>query len=244
MRIPRIYVTQALATGAGLALDPGPANHVARVLRMGPGDSISLFNGEGGEYSATITAAGKRSVEVAVGDYRSNDLESPLQVELGIGISRGDRMDWVLQKATELGATRLVPLLTERTEVKLKAERVEKKQQHWQQVLISACEQCGRNRLPVLKQAKKLEDWLSGCGAERKFVLHHRAEATSSSTAPASVALAIGPEGGLSETEISTARAAGFESLTLGPRILRTETAPLAALAILQSRWGDMPLTI
>ncbi len=240
MRIPRIYVTQRLATGAELALEAGPANHVARVLRMGPGERISLFNGEGGEYSATITVAARRSVEVSIGEFSGTDLESPLQIELGIALSRGDRMDWVLQKATELGVTRIAPLFSERTEVKLKAERADKKQQHWQQVIISACEQCGRNRLPALEQPQKLEDWLQNTRAERKFVLHHRAEATTNSGAPASVALAVGPEGGLSDSEIGAAEAAGFEALTLGPRVLRTETAPLAALAIVQALWGDM----
>ncbi|TXS90674.1 16S rRNA (uracil(1498)-N(3))-methyltransferase [Parahaliea maris] len=240
MRIPRIHTEQALGEGLALALESGPANHVARVLRMGEGDALVLFNGDGLEYPATITHADKRAVELQLDAPRENDLESPLAVELGIGISRGDRMDWVLQKATELGVSAVVPLFTERCEVKLKGERLEKKLLHWRQVIVSACEQCGRNRLPRLGAPIALEQWLGDCSAERRFVLHHRATPATGREAPASVALAVGPEGGLSDQEIETCAAAGFEPLTLGPRVLRTETAPLAALAILQAQWGDM----
>ncbi len=245
MRIPRIYTRQPLTSEITLELEASAANHVARVLRMGPGQTLSLFNGAGGEFRATITTVEKRAVTVTIGCWQENDIESPLHVELGIGISRGDRMDWILQKATELGVYRIAPLLTERTEVKLKGERAEKKQQHWEQVVISACEQCGRNRLPILNQPQKLADWLNTTQAERKFVLHHRSQPASTSTSPPSnIALAIGPEGGLSDSEITAAEGAGFEPLTLGPRILRTETAPLAALAILQANWGDMRLLL
>jgi len=241
MRNPRIYTTQPLASQQELQLEPGSSAHIARVLRMTVGQPLRLFDGSGFEYPATIVAADKRAVTVALGAREERDLESPLAVELGIGISRGDRMDWVLQKATELGVGRLVPLFTERTEVKLKGERAQKKQQHWQQVIVSACEQCGRNRLPQLETPTDLGHWLQSCQAERRFVLHHRASAAASGqSVPQSVALAVGPEGGLGDAEIDAALAAGFEALTLGPRILRTETAPLAAIAILQSRWGDM----
>jgi 16S rRNA (uracil1498-N3)-methyltransferase len=240
MRTPRIYTDQALGPGLELDLGPGPSSHISRVLRMGAGQALSLFNGAGGEYAATILGADKRSVRVRLGEHLPRELESPLAVELGIGISRGDRMDWVLQKATELGVQRVVPLFTERTEVKLKGERADKKQQHWHQVITSACEQCGRNRLPALSAPATLPEWLASCEAERKFVLHHRASAARDGAAPGRVALAVGPEGGLSAAEITACQGAGFEALTLGPRVLRTETAPLAALAILQARWGDM----
>ncbi|WP_116368392.1 16S rRNA (uracil(1498)-N(3))-methyltransferase [Parahaliea mediterranea] len=242
MRVPRIYTEQALAAGQSLSLESGPATHVARVLRMTAGDALVLFNGNGADYPATITSAGKKSVEVSIGAPTDNATESPLVVELGIGISRGDRMDWVLQKATELGVSAVVPLFTERCEVKLKGERADKKHQHWRQVMISACEQSGRSRLPHLAAPTSLAHWLATCSAERRFVLHHRAGTTGEGATPASVALAVGPEGGLSEAEIIACESAGFEALALGPRVLRTETAPLAALAIVQARWGDMAL--
>jgi 16S rRNA (uracil1498-N3)-methyltransferase len=152
-------------------------------------------------------------------------------------------MDWVVQKATELGVSALTPLFTERTEVKLAGERAEKKLHHWRQIAISACEQCGRNRMPEISGLMDLGSWLDGTEAERKFVRHHRAVASAAGDAdPASIALLVGPEGGLSQAEIETAERAGYQSLALGPRVLRTETAPLAAIAILQARWGDMGL--
>ncbi|MBA6413552.1 16S rRNA (uracil(1498)-N(3))-methyltransferase [Parahaliea sp. F7430] len=241
MRIPRFYSSQVLEPQRELTLEPGPSAHIARVLRMTLGQPLRLFDGEGKEFSASIVALDKRAVTVSLETELERDVESPLAIELGIGISRGDRMDWVLQKATELGVTRVVPLFTERTEVKLKGERAQKKQQHWQQVIISACEQCGRNRLPALELPTDVNQWLQHCQAERRFVLHHRGTAADSGCpAPTSVALAVGPEGGLSAVEIEAAQALGFEPLTLGPRVLRTETAPLAAIAILQARWGDM----
>ena len=150
-------------------------------------------------------------------------------------------MDWIVQKSTELGVRRISPLLSERAEVKLNAERSAKKQRHWQQIAISACEQCGRNQIPDVAAITSLTEWLPTVQSQRRFVLHHRAKAADASdTAPASVALLIGPEGGLSEAEIAAAETAGFEALKLGPRVLRTETAPLAALSVLQSRWGDL----
>lgn len=240
MRIPRIHTPQTLAEGAELTLEPGPSQHLSRVLRMSTGQALNLFDGEGNEFAAEILRADKRAVSVRLGPRQERDLESPLALELGIGISRGDRMDWVLQKATELGVQRLVPLFTERTEVKLKGERAAKKQQHWQQVITSACEQCGRNRLPELAPPATFGQWLGECRALRRFVLHHRAQPGAGAGAPDSVALAVGPEGGLSDAEIDAAEQAGFEALALGPRVLRTETAPLAAIAILQARWGDM----
>ncbi|MFV0276279.1 MAG: 16S rRNA (uracil(1498)-N(3))-methyltransferase [Parahaliea sp.] len=242
MRVPRIHTPQALAAGAELTLEPGPSAHLVRVLRLGNGAALALFDGVGNEFAATLTAAARHAVVVRLGERLPNAAESPLAIELGIGISRGERMDWVLQKATELGVASVVPLLTERTEVRLRAERAQKKQQHWQQVMVSACEQCGRARLPALSDPRPLADWARDCRAERRYVLHHRATPAGGSGAPASVALAVGPEGGLSETEIDLCLAAGFTALTLGPRVLRTETAPLAALAIVQSHWGDMAL--
>ena len=241
MRIPRIYTGQALLGNARIELEPGPSAHVARALRMREGDKLTLFNGEGGEYPAEIAAIDKKKVLVTTGAHQALELESNLHIHLGIAVSRGDRMDWIVQKATELGVDALTPLFTERTEVKLAGDRAAKKIHHWQQIAISACEQCGRNRLPMIHALQELDHWLASTEAQRKFVLHHRADpAGGASEKPASIALLVGPEGGLSDQEISMAEQAGFQSLRLGPRILRTETAPLAAIAILQAHWGDM----
>ncbi len=241
MRVPRIFTGQRLESGQVLDLEAGPAGHVARVLRMAAGDALVLFDGCGGEFPATLLQCDRRAVTVELAAKREREVESPLPVHLGIAVSRGERMDWVVQKATELGVAAITPLFTARTEVKLRGERAAKKLQHWGQVAISACEQCGRNRLPVIGELCELDRWLQDAVAECRLVLHHRAGPSAlAGAAPASVALLVGPEGGLSEAEIELAEHRGFQSLALGPRVLRTETAPLAALAILQARWGDM----
>jgi len=242
MRLPRIYTAQGLGSGITLSLAPEPSRHIARVLRMGVGDALVLFDGSGGEYPADILAIGKKQVEVRTGNHRATECESPLHIHLGIAISRGERMDWIVQKSTELGVGAISPLFTEHTGVKLAGERAEKKIEHWRQVAISACEQCGRNRLPAVHHPLPLGHWTESTEAERKFVLHHRASESPPGVGrdPSTVALLVGPEGGLSEEEIAAAERAGFASLRLGPRVLRTETAPLAAIALLQSYWGDM----
>ncbi len=242
MRTPQIYTPQPLQSGCELALEGSAAHYLGRVLRMQPGRELILFNGEGGEYRASIREAGKKSVTVAVSEFVEVERESPLSVHLGIGVSRGERFDWVLQKATELGVTAITPLFTERTEVRLSGPRLEKKTQHWQQVLVSACEQCQRNHLPQLQPAVALSEWLTSVDCEQRFVLHHRSDRSLvGSPPPASVALLIGPEGGLNDGEIASASGQfGFRSLTLGPRVLRTETAPIAALSLLQFLWGDL----
>lgn len=241
MRIPRIHTGLMLQADFSFDLEPGPSQHLSRALRMQAGDALILFDGRGGEYPATIAAIGKKRVSVTTSTHTAREVESPLSIHLGIAISRGDRMDWVVQKATELGVTAVTPLLTERTEVKLKGERADKKVHHWQQVAISACEQSGRNRVPLVAPLTALETWLPATEADRKLVLHHRAMNTAATdTKPASLALLIGPEGGLSEAEITLAESEGYQSLQLGPRVLRTETAPLAAITLLQSRWGDI----
>ncbi len=243
MRIPRIFTQQPLSAQSEVELESAPSAHIARAMRMGVGDALTVFNGQGGEYAALITAVSKKAVTVTIGDFRNIELESPLAIHLGIAISRGDRMDWVMQKATELGVSRVSPLLTQRTEVKLKGERADKKIQHWRQIGIAACEQCGRNQLPLIEPLQTLPDWLAATKDETKLVLHHRAlraEPTNTERKPTKVSLLIGPEGGLSDLEIGMAEQAQFQALRLGPRVMRTETAPLAAIAILQSRWGDM----
>ena len=240
MRIPRIFTPQALASNSTLVLAEAQSHYLSKVLRMQAGRELILFNGEGGEYSAEISAVHKKHVDVSVKEFAAENRQSHLQLELAIGISRGERMDWVLQKATELGVTKITPLMSERTEVKLGGERADKKMEHWQQILISACEQCQRNLLPELSEPKQFSDWISECNAELKFVLHHRNnQGLPQDKTTQSVALLIGPEGGLSDDEIAQAIAYKFSALTLGPRVLRTETAPLAAISLVQYLWGD-----
>lgn len=240
MRIPRIYTTATLAANMSLLLEEAPSHHLSKVLRMQPGRELTVFNGTGGEYTAQITAMHKKQVEIRLGSFDPANRESPLAVELAIGISKGERMDWVVQKATELGVSRLTLLPTGRTEVRLQGERLEKKMAHWQNIIISACEQCQRNRLPELCYAADFNTWLEGVEAEQRFVLHHRdSQGLPDNTRARSVALLIGPEGGLSDEEIRLALAQGFQPLTLGPRVLRTETAPVAALSLVQYCWGD-----
>jgi 16S rRNA (uracil1498-N3)-methyltransferase len=241
MRLTRIYTAQILQSNALVVLETESSRHIARALRLTTGDRLTLFDGRGGEYPGEITALDKKHVQVMTGDHLQQECESSLNLHLAIAVSRGDRMDWIMQKSTELGVSSITPLLTEHTGVKLAGYRAEKKIQHWKKVAISACEQCGRNRVPVIHPLQQVQSWLSATIAERKFVLHHRAAPIGHpEKIPASVALLIGPEGGLSASEIEAAEQSGYHSLQLGPRVLRTETAPLAAIAVLQSYWGDM----
>jgi 16S rRNA (uracil1498-N3)-methyltransferase len=208
---------------------------------MRPGDSIRLFDGAGHEHHAELIALSKRAIRVRIGAVIDNRCESAFRIELGQVMSRGERMDYVVQKATELGVSRIVPLFSERCEVKLNPERQAKRVDHWQQVAISACEQSGRSRVPEIAMPQPLNRWLEQCDSALKLVLHpDAATPLSQRAAPPSAALLIGPEGGLSDSEIEQARTAGFESLRLGPRVLRTETAPVAALSVLQYLWGDL----
>ena len=240
MRIPRIFTSQALAANSTFALAEAQSHYLSKVLRMQAGRELILFNGEGGEYSAEISAVHKKHVDVSAKEFFAENRQSHLQLELAIGVSRGERMDWVLQKATELGVTKITPLMTERTEVKLGGERADKKLEHWQQILISACEQCQRNILPELSEPKLFSEWIGECDAELKFVLHHRDnQGLPENKTTQSVALLIGPEGGLDDDEIAQAIAQLFSPLTLGPRVLRTETAPVAAISLVQYLWGD-----
>lgn len=241
MRVPRLHTTASLATGQTVELDEAAARYVSRVLRMEAGRPLILFNGAGGEYDAVLEQVGKKQVSVAITGYRSEDRQSPLQIHLGIGLSKGDRFEWVLQKATELGVHHITPLFTERSEVKLSGERLQKKLQHWRQITLSACEQCQLNRPPQVHDVMKYDHWLASVDQDCKFILHHRSEqALTASPSPESVALVIGPEGGLSEAEIEQALGQDFTPLTLGPRVMRTETAPLAAISIMQYLWGDL----
>lgn len=241
MRNPRIFHPHTLSPGSVVVLDDSASRHVAKVLRLAAGDVLRLFDGKGGEYPATIAELGKREVTVSVGQYQAVEVESPLVVTLAQGVSKGERMDFTIQKAVELGVQRIVPLETERSVVNLKGERRDRKLAHWQGVIISACEQCGRNSLPELLPMQSLNSWLELPLQGTGLLLDHRAESSISTLdKPDAFTLLIGPEGGLSETEQARAYAAGCTGLRLGPRVLRTETAALTALAALQSHWGDL----
>ncbi|MGB1236598.1 MAG: 16S rRNA (uracil(1498)-N(3))-methyltransferase [Pseudomonadales bacterium] len=241
MRTPRFYQAQALVPGQSIALCDDAVQHIARALRMKSGDSIALFNGDGVEYSATLTHVAKREVQAQINEALNINRSSTLQVQIGQCISRGDRFDYAIQKSTELGMHSLTPLWSERCEVKLNAERSCKKRQQWQQLAISACEQSLRTTVPHIAAPTQLRDWIQQCDAEVKLVLHHHcAKPLSQFEPPQSVALLIGPEGGLTEEEVEAAIASGFSPVALGPRVLRTETAPVAAQAVLQYLWGDL----
>jgi 16S rRNA (uracil1498-N3)-methyltransferase len=242
MRTPRIYVNDSLRVGSQLSLPEAQSHYLGKVLRMEADRPLLAFNGDGGEYSARITQVGKRCVEIQILDVQQIHRESSLHTHLAIGISRGERMDWVLQKATELGVSKITPLFTERTEVRLQGERLVKKMEHWRQITISACEQCQRNVLPELAGVQELDQFLSAATPGLKLVLHHRSEQSLKQLAtPTAVTLLVGPEGGLSEPEIDRAtRQFHYSPLTLGPRVLRTETAPVAALTSVQLLWGDL----
>lgn len=241
MRIPRIYVPDTLTSGVTTVLPEQASHHLSKVLRMHVGRELIVFNGEGGEYNAVITDITKKHVAVDVNEFSDDDRESPLQLHLAIGVSRGERFEWVLQKATELGVTDITPLITERTEVKMNGDRGDKQYERWHNIIISACEQCQRNRLPNLHAPTSLQHLCETTDADLKYVLHHRDSQTLPTNAtPQSVLLLIGPEGGLSEQEIALARSHHFSPLTLGPRVLRTETAPIASISLVQYLWGDL----
>jgi len=248
MRIPRLYTPQLLSENQTVSLGDEAAHYLKNVLRMKPKRKLVLFNGEGGQYHATIESVDKKGVSVAVGEYAAVNNESPLVLELGVCIIKNDAMDWLVQKAVELGVTRISPLSSDYTDVKLSPERLEKKQQHWQQVAIHACEQCGRAMVPVINKATTFHDWSREVQADKRIILHPynassfkemAAPWLESVSAPSTFAIALGPEGGFSDEEVGEAFNSGFLPLSLGPRILRAETAPLAVLPLLQSYFGD-----
>jgi len=266
MHIPRLYIPQRLTENSHIELEPAAAHHIAKVLRMKAGRSVTLFNGQAhGEYSATLKEVGKKHVSVHVGQFSEKSVESPLSIELGACLIKNDRMDWLLQKATELGVTSITPLWSQYTDSKLSAERIEKKRQHWQQVLISASEQSGRVTVPQIARPQKIHQWLTSIHVDYPWVLHpydpsldeknaDKPIATSlknflsnSSDHPTitnqtsiSAALLVGPEGGLTSSEVALALKHGFYCGSLGPRILRAETAPLVAISLLQAQLGDI----
>lgn len=242
MRNPRLYCPEVTASGTEITLAEKTSHYVGNVLRMSKGQALRLFNGSGGYFDAVIVEQTKKKVTVSIGQHHDTETESPLPVHLGIALSKGDKMDWIVQKATELGVTSITPLRSQRSDVKIPKERQLKRIEHWQQVAISACEQCERNRIPTIHDISNLDEWTQEQTASLKLVLHHRADEIGTQNIPESVALLIGPEGGLTAEEIKTAEDSGFKSLCLGQRVMRTETAPVAALSVLQLLWGDFNL--
>ena len=245
MRRSRIFTDKALAESATVELDARNNHYLMHVLRVKQGQALQLFNGNGREFNAQVEALTRKSVRVLIAEeVNPTVVESPLHTTLGIAISKGDRMDWVIQKATELGVNVIQPLVTERVDVKLNAERREKKFAHWQATLIGACEQSGRCVLPLLQPLKTIEQWLPNDNSDCKLVLRATADSFNQvkshfTATPQSASVIIGPEGGLSTEEIAAAVVQGYHPVGLGARILRTETAPIVALSLLQASWGD-----
>ena len=244
MRLTRCHVAQPLRVGEEPVLPEHAAAHLSRVLRLRPGDRCVLFNGDGHDYAAQLLAVGKRELRVRILERSAIDNESGLAIVLVQGIARGEKMDLVLQKATELGVAAIVPVAAERTEVRLDAERAEKRLAHWRSVVESACGQSGRARVPQVSAPARLDQALAGLhGDGLHLVLDPAGEhrlADLPRPASARAWIAIGPEGGWSPADRGLLHAAGFSGLRLGPRVLRTETAGLAAIAALQSRFGDL----
>ena len=240
----RLFVSNALINGAELLIDGDRARYLGRVLRLRVGDEITVFNGEGPEWLATIEAMTRNTATLRIGESQEVGTESPLKIHLVQGISRGERMDFVVQKATELGVKRITPVLTEYGVVKLDRARAEKRRDHWTSISTSACEQSGRTRLPLIDAPMTLKEWFGNKPTEVDAELILAPGASSSlaaiNTPTMKVCLLIGPEGGFSDTEYEDAAVAGFDAVSLGPRVLRTETAAVAALSVLQSRWGDL----
>lgn len=243
MRIPRIYHPEPLEGIWHCQLSDDAANHVGRVLRMGVGNELILFDGSNHIFNATIVHLGKKQIEVSIHAKKYDDRESPLPIHLGQVISRGDRMEFTIQKSVELGVSVITPLWSERCGVKLDGERQDKKIQQWQKIAIAACEQCGRNIVPEIRPIMKLTDWCKEQDGMLKLNLHPRASYTLKSLPhipAAGVRLLIGSEGGLSAEEIAMTESEGFTEVLLGKRVLRTETASLATITALQILYGDM----
>ncbi|MCW8355449.1 16S rRNA (uracil(1498)-N(3))-methyltransferase [Marinomonas pontica] len=248
MRIPRIFIDTELNENSVLALPDSAFQHLCKVLRLKADHPIRVFNGQlfdgkNGQFNATLCDVEKRSANIRVTSFEALDNESPVQVTIGQTLSRGERMDYAIQKSVEAGVHAIQPLFSERCEVKLQDNRAEKRQQHWQQVAISAAEQCGRGVVPIVHPPIELTEWIEKCNEMLKLTLHHHsAKPIREFGQPANnrVALLIGPEGGLSEKEVQLSEKAGFNAISLGPRVLRTETAPIVALSVINALWGDI----
>jgi len=242
MHIPRLYLPTSLVTGEILVLEEQAAHHVKQVLRLGPGAVLRVFDGEGREHHASLLDGGRDRVSVEVGTATLSNTESSLNITLAQGIPRGDRMDFILQKAVELGISSIQPLWMERSQARTKGDRLEKRMRHWRKVMVNACEQCGRNILPGIARPAGFANWLdAGLSTKTRILLDPEAGRTLTDLEPPreSILLLAGPEGGISDAEHTHAGNAGFTSIALGPRVLRTETAALAMLASLQALWGD-----
>lgn len=240
----RFYFSGKLGNGSEVRLAPEAAHHAARVLRLAVGEPVTLFDGHGGEFEARITRMDRGEVTIKTGAHLAVEREAPLDILLAQGLSSGDRMDLTLQKSVELGVTAIQPVTTERSVVKLKDERAARRAEHWQNLVIAACEQCGRNRVPPVAPLLGLGEWLGQLGPPRdelRLMLSPHAAVSLRELAPARgrVILLAGPEGGLAPGEVQSAQSRGFAPVRLGPRVLRTETAALAALAAIQALWGD-----
>jgi 16S rRNA (uracil1498-N3)-methyltransferase len=242
MSDPRIYVDMDLAVGLVMSLPEEAYRHLVIVLRRIPGDAVTLFNGRGGEYAAKVESVAKRNLTVRIEEFRAVERESPLPVTLAQAVSKGEHMDYSIQKAVELGVGMIQPLITDHVVVRLNAERWARKQEHWQGVAVSACEQSGRTRVPRILPVADLRDWLNTCSPDalRLVLSPTAAPVTLKRAGNQPVVLLVGPEGGLSEVELKLADLSGFAALSLGARVLRTETAGVVALAILQSKFGDL----
>lgn len=243
MRIPRIFIDTELNENTTLALPDSSFQHLCKVLRLKSDHPIRVFNGKGGQFNATLCDVEKRSANIRIAGFEALNNESPIQVTIGQTLSRGERMDYAIQKAVEAGVYAIQPLFSERCEVKLQDSRAEKRLQHWQQVAISATEQCGRGIVPIVCAPLELSDWIVNCNEMLKLTLHHHsAKPIRHFERPTNnrVCLLIGPEGGLSRDEVQLAENNGFNAISLGPRVLRTETAPVVALSVINTLWGDI----
>jgi 16S rRNA (uracil1498-N3)-methyltransferase len=240
----RVCIDAELQIGQHLTVAGSAANHITRVLRLRVGDSLTLFNGRGGEYRGRIEEMRRDTVQVSVFEHRNDERESPFQITLAQGISRGERMDWVVQKATELGVARIAPLFTERSMVRLDEKQAARKVQHWRAIAIAACEQSGRNRVPGIDAPTGLYDMLERRAQSGAALLLSPGAVLRLAAVPAPDAagatVLIGPEGGLAAAEQETALRSGFTPVRLGPRVLRTETAAVCALTLLQHKFGDL----
>ena len=240
MRVSRLYVSAGLEVGQAIELDDDSGHYVRTVLRLKKDAEIILFNGQGGEYSGTIVEASRKRVLIAIDTWADRSVESPLTITMGLAISRGDRMDLAVQKSVELGVNALTPLLTERCVVQLRGDKRQQRLAHWHKIVQHAAEQCGRTLLPKLNPVSDLNDWL-GVQQGLKIFLDPYAQSSLADMHPEgmNVTLLSGPEGGFADHERELAKAAGFIPVKLGRRILRTETASLAALSAVQMLWGD-----
>ncbi|NVK22583.1 MAG: 16S rRNA (uracil(1498)-N(3))-methyltransferase [Kangiellaceae bacterium] len=242
MRITRIFSNQELILGQAVALDKDPSNHISHVLRLNVGNELELFNGDGFSYNAQILSIERNQVSAHILNKLAVDNESPLDLHLFQGVSRGDKMDLTLQKAVELGVKQFTPIITERCGVKLDAKRWQKKLDHWQKVIRSACEQSGRNIIPQLHTVKSFAEALDDLNAQSLFLdphAEHRFASLKKPDTDLSIQLWVGPEGGFSDSEVTQVKSKGCTPVQLGPRVLRTETAALAAVASINTVWGD-----